>query len=111
MDDYVQFVYIDRLLPMIIAVYQSQEFPSDDAPPKHLYMVISESAYLLLEPDEKRKNLCTLTLYASLYSLIKIERDLDTPNKLIFHWRRPDHKVGLRCVASYNRINISKSCM
>ncbi len=57
-------------------------------------MVISESAFLLLEPDEKRKNICTLSIYATLYALQRIERDLDTPNKIIFYWHRPDRKVN-----------------
>lgn len=49
-------------------------------------MVISESAFLLLEPENKRKNLCTLIVYASLYALESLEHDLETPNKLTLYW-------------------------
>ena len=56
-------------------------------------MVVSESIFLLLEPEETRKNQCTLTTFATLLTLDKIERDLDTPNKIIFYWHKPDKKV------------------
>lgn len=70
-----------------IAVYQCKEFLEEDLPPKHFYMVISESMFLLLETEGKWENLCTLVLYATLHALSKIERDLDTPNKITFHWK------------------------
>jgi len=50
-------------------------------------MVISEVAFLLLQPEKKQKNMCKLKVYASLYSLEKIERDFDVPNKISFFWR------------------------
>ena len=77
----------------MIAVYQCKEFPSDDSPPRQLYMVISESVFLLLEPGSEWKNLSTLILYANLYALERIERDLDTPNKITFYWNVQSYKV------------------
>jgi len=93
----------------IIAVFQCQEFPPDDTPPRHLYMVVSESVFLLLEPDEKRKNVCTLTVCVALYALEKMERDLDMPNKIIFFWHRSEQKV--RPSVIQNRICSNKNCM
>lgn len=92
------------------AVYQCQEFPSDDLPPRQLYMVVSESAFLLLQPDEKRKNQCVLIIYATLYSLQKIERDLDTPNKIIFYWHRPANKAFFS-FHLFERIYLNKNYM
>lgn len=77
----------------LVAVFQCQEFPSDDLPPRHLYMVVSESTFLLLEPEEKRQNICTLEVCATLYSLEMLERDLDTPNKIMLFWHRSDKRV------------------
>eukprot|EP00826_Nyctotherus_ovalis_P064401 TRINITY_DN9446_c0_g2_i1.p1 TRINITY_DN9446_c0_g2~~TRINITY_DN9446_c0_g2_i1.p1 ORF type:complete len:251 (+),score=74.62 TRINITY_DN9446_c0_g2_i1:155-907(+) len=76
------------------AVYQCKEFLEEDLPPKHFYMVISESTFLLLETEGKWQNMCTLVLYATLYALNKIERDLDTPNKVTFHWKTQKLKVS-----------------
>jgi len=58
-------------------------------------MVISESAFLLLEPDNKLRNLCTLIVYASLSALESLERDLETPNKITLNWYVARHKVTL----------------
>jgi len=56
-------------------------------------MVISESAFLLLAPEEKRKNYCLLILWVTLHSLEKLERDFDTPDKLAFYWHQKGKRV------------------
>lgn len=76
-----------------IAVFKCKQFVSNDQPLKHLYIVISESAFLALLPDENHKNICILSVYASLYALESIERDLDIPNKIIFYWDAKKTKV------------------
>jgi hypothetical protein len=58
-------------------------------------MVVSEVAFLLLESEKKQKNICKLKVYASLYSLERIERDFDVPNKISFFWRA--NKAKVRC--------------
>jgi len=54
-------------------------------------MVISELMFLLLEIEDKWSNKCTLVQYATLHALNKIERDLDTPNKITFYWNIPSN--------------------
>ena len=99
---------IHFLLIFIIAVFQCHEIVNGDTNPKLLYMVISESAFLLLAPEEKRKNLCTLTLWSTLQTLAKIERDFDAPNKIIFYWHRPSKRVSNRA-CKMNRKYLNKS--
>ena len=69
-----------------------------------MYLVISESAFLLLEPEGKK--FAKLILWATLYSLTKLERDMETPNKLILHWQQM-WKMVLRMINT--RINLSKN--
>ncbi len=71
-------------------MFQCQE---SEAGGRSLYMVVSESVFLLLVPEEKRKNLCTLTLWATLQTLARLERDLDAPSKLVFYWHKPNKRV------------------
>lgn len=59
-------------------------------------MVISESALLLLESEEKQKNVYKLQEYGSLYSLERIERDFDVPNKIKFFWNIDKNRVRLK---------------
>lgn len=74
-------------------MFECQEFVENAQ--RSLYMVVSESAFLLLAPEEKRKNFCVLTQWAGLTSLAKLERDLDTPNKILFFWHIKGKRVCL----------------
>lgn len=76
----------------LIAVFQAQDSGNETTVPKMLYIVVSESAFLLLQPEDKRKNYCTLITCATLHSLAKIERDLDVPKKITFFWRKPEKR-------------------
>eukprot|EP00826_Nyctotherus_ovalis_P005335 TRINITY_DN11203_c0_g1_i11.p2 TRINITY_DN11203_c0_g1~~TRINITY_DN11203_c0_g1_i11.p2 ORF type:complete len:108 (+),score=36.57 TRINITY_DN11203_c0_g1_i11:559-882(+) len=58
-----------------------------------MYMVISDMAILLLAPEEKRKNFCALKLWATFYSLAKLERDIDMPSKVVLHWQQKGKAV------------------
>lgn len=76
-----------------IVVLQCKEFLSGESQSKDRYMVVSESAFLLLELDSKCTNLCTLIMYASLSALEGLERNLEAPNRVTLDWNVPLHKV------------------
>ena len=58
-----------------------------DLPPRKLYIVISESDFLLFVSDVSHENLCFLEQQSSLYGLQKIERSFDVPKKITFYWQ------------------------
>ena len=54
---------------------------------RNLYVVVSESVVLILEPEEKKKDICVLLAWATLPTLAMIERYLDSPNDIMLKWR------------------------
>lgn len=64
-----------------------------------MYLVVSDLAVLLLAPEDKRRNFCALRLWATFYSLAKLERDTDTPSKLVFHWQQKGKAVMLEATS------------
>jgi hypothetical protein len=62
---------------------------------RDMYMVISDTVILLLTPEEKRKNFCSLELWATFHSLAKLERDIDLPDKVIFYWTQKGKAVSV----------------
>ena len=79
------------ILSITVAVFLCQEANTK----MNLHMAVSDTAILLLQPEEKRKNYCSLKLWATLHSLAKLERDLDFPNKVLFHWHQKGKRVLL----------------
>lgn len=56
------------------------------------FVVITESEFLLLEPDHKVKNVARLIACASLPSLEQVRRNIERPDNLQFVWRKVDEK-------------------
>lgn len=50
--------------------------------------MITELAFLVLEPDHKVKNVSKLVAYASLPSLETIKRKFDNSDSITFIWRK-----------------------
>ena len=56
------------------------------------FVVITETVFLLLEPDHKIKNVARLIACASLPSLEQVRRNIERPDNLQFVWRKVDEK-------------------
>jgi hypothetical protein len=57
-----------------------------------IYVVVTESVFLMLEPDHKIKNVARLIAWATLPSLEQVRRNLDHPDNVTFIWRKVDEK-------------------
>lgn len=57
-----------------------------------IYVVVTEQAFLVLEPDHKIKNVAKLIAWATLPSLEQIKRNLDSSSsdKITFIWRKTE---------------------
>ncbi len=76
-----------------LAVLQVQEsLPSGEL--RRCCLVLTESVYLLLELNPQHPSSGTLVVWASLQTLARLERDFDSPNKLILHWYKADKQVS-----------------
>lgn len=56
------------------------------------FIVITDSVFLLLEPDHKIKNVARLVAWATLPSLEQIRRNLDNTDYVTFIWRQVDDR-------------------
>lgn len=57
-----------------------------------VYIVISESIFLVLEPEQKMKGIGKLVSWGTLPTIDNIQRNLDNPDFLTISWRKVDHK-------------------
>ena len=57
-----------------------------------VYVVISESVFLVLEPDLKMKGVGKLVSWGTLPTIDNIKRNLDNPDFLTISWRKVDFK-------------------
>lgn len=57
-----------------------------------IYIVISESVFLVLEPDQKMKGIGKLVSWGTLPTIDNIKRNLDNPDFLTISWRKVDFK-------------------
>lgn len=57
-----------------------------------VYIVISESVFLVLEPDAKKKGIGKLVSWGTLPTIDNIKRTLDNPDYLTISWRKLDDK-------------------
>lgn len=55
---------------------------------KDIYVVVTETVFLKLEPDHKIKNVGKLVAWATLPALEQIKRNLDNPDSITFIWRK-----------------------
>ena len=65
---------------------------SIDDSAKKLWLIVTESAWLILEqsPSSNDESKGTLRTWASLYGLKGMERNLDVPHNVVFEWHKPD---------------------
>lgn len=59
---------------------------------KDLYIIITDSIILILDPDHKVKNAAKLLAWTTLPSLGEIKRNLDNPDIVNFVWRKVNEK-------------------
>ncbi len=57
-----------------------------------VFIVVTESVFLVLEPDHKVKNVARLVAWATLPSLEQLRRNLDNSDYVTFQWRKVDHR-------------------
>jgi hypothetical protein len=57
-----------------------------------VYVVISESVFLVLEPEAKMKGIGKLVSWGTLPTIDYIKRNLDNPDFLTISWRKVDYK-------------------
>jgi len=57
-----------------------------------VYVVISESVFLVLEPEPKMKGIGKLVSWGTLPTIDNIKRNLDNPDFLTISWRKVDYK-------------------
>ena len=57
-----------------------------------MYIVISESIFLVIEPESKMKGIGKLVSWGTLPTIDNIRRNLDNPDYLTISWRKVDHK-------------------
>lgn len=57
-----------------------------------VYIVISETVFLVLEPEPKMKGIGKLVSWGTLPTIDNIKRNLDNPDFLTISWRKVDHK-------------------
>ena len=56
------------------------------------YIVISETVFLLLEPESQMKGIGKLVSWGTLPTIDNIKRNLDNPDYLTISWRKVDDK-------------------
>lgn len=56
------------------------------------YIVVSESVFLVLEPEAKMKGIGKLVSWGTLPTIDNIKRNLDNPDFLTIAWRKVDYK-------------------
>lgn len=54
--------------------------------------MISESIFLVIEPEQKMKGIGKLVSWGTLPTIDNIRRNLDNPDYLTISWRKVDHK-------------------
>jgi hypothetical protein len=57
-----------------------------------VYLVISETIFLVLEPEPKMKGIGKLVSWGTLPTIDNIKRNLDNPDFLTISWRKVDYK-------------------
>lgn len=57
-----------------------------------MYIVISESIFLVLEPEVSKKGIGKLSSWGTLPTIDNIKRNLDNPDFLTISWRKVDQK-------------------
>ena len=57
-----------------------------------VYIVISESVFLVLEPEQKMKGVAKLVSWGTLPTIDSIRRNLDNPDMLTVNFRKVDEK-------------------
>ena len=57
-----------------------------------VYIVISETVFLVLEPDSKMKGIGKLVSWGTLPTIDNIRRNLENPDFLTVSWRKVDEK-------------------
>ena len=57
-----------------------------------VYIVISETIFLVLEPEPKMKGIAKLVSWGTLPTIDNIKRNLDNPDFLSIFWRKVDDK-------------------
>lgn len=57
-----------------------------------IIVVVTESIFLMLEPDHKIRNVAKLMAWASLASLEQMRRNLENPDSVTFVWRKVDER-------------------
>jgi len=57
-----------------------------------IFLVVTESVFLVLEPDHKIKNVARLVAWATLPSLEQIRRNLESSDNITFIWKKVDEK-------------------
>lgn len=57
-----------------------------------VYIVVSESVFLMLEPEPKMKGIGKLVSWGTLPTIDNIKRNLDNPDSLRISWRKVDYK-------------------
>jgi len=86
-----------------VAIYpciQEKEFATKNAQGEKVfkkvnidvYVVVSESVFLMLEPEPKMKGIGRLVSWGTLPTIDNIKRNLDNPDFLRISWRKVDYK-------------------
>jgi hypothetical protein len=57
-----------------------------------VYVVISESVFLVIEPEIKQKGIGKLVSWGTLPTIDNIKRNLENPEFLTIIWRKVDYK-------------------
>ena len=57
-----------------------------------MYVVISESVFLVIEPEIKQKGIGKLVSWGTLPTIDNIKRNLENPEFLTIIWRKVDYK-------------------
>ena len=57
-----------------------------------IVIVLTDSIFLILEPDSKIKNVARLMAWATLASIEQIRRNTDIPDSVTFVWRKVDER-------------------
>jgi hypothetical protein len=60
----------------------------------HRYVVLTESAFLLLEPEGKLSGISRLLSWATLSSFEQIKRNMDSPRICLIVFRKIDERVN-----------------
>lgn len=60
--------------------------------PDELLLVITETVFLIMEPDSKIKNVARLVAWATLASIEQIKRNMEKLDSVTFVWRKVDER-------------------